>query len=490
MKELQIDEIEIWTDNPRIGTVMSEHDAINTLIEVVSEKKMLNLANDICSKGLSPAELPVVVYKNGKYLVYDGNRRFTVIKCILNPEIIEDDFCRSEFEKLNKNHASLLPSKYVVCLTSEQEAYRLMDLAHSGEQEGVGRLPWSALQRDISLVKRNLPPNYPVSYSIVNALKWNTEQDFNYYPKYTDIQRIFDSTLIKNFLDIPDYNNLNDSLIEKIHYLMDKLKEYKDIKRFKSFSRHFNEISDEPNNNLYKFIEWIKSLENSNGEEVNGEENLAKPDSNEEDYAGSDEKYEESSSDNDNSNEHQPSSEIDIIDPIPINPSYDIFIANKLGITQKEFDIHYDFKLRKMLYEIQFLSGFTNQHGYKYSMSLVSLWRMLIENISKQTIELIDNSFVFNSSVSLECLINNINKHFNSGSPNSLLDSNDTNIQELINYFSNNNDKSRMTIYITSANGSMHNINYYISSDRVMEMYNNSMPYMVTCLKYIVLKNK
>ena len=71
--EVGIDDLLIWSDNPRNGFMssapkMTEINAINLLVDVVGEKKMFNLAKDIIdSSGLNGNTFPVVV-KNGKML--------------------------------------------------------------------------------------------------------------------------------------------------------------------------------------------------------------------------------------------------------------------------------------------------------------------------------------------------------------------------------------------------------------------------------------
>ena len=93
---LALSELTIWSDNPRHFTEnltesgIKEEDIINILIDIVGEGKMYNLIEDIvASRGLMGNILPIIVEKDDKYLVYDGNRRISSLKLLNNPDIAE-----------------------------------------------------------------------------------------------------------------------------------------------------------------------------------------------------------------------------------------------------------------------------------------------------------------------------------------------------------------------------------------------------------------
>ena len=103
---IELNKLMIWSDNPRHFTEgidvneYDENEIINILIDVVGTDKMFNLMADIVSSnGLMGNILPVVVQKDNKYLVYDGNRRVSSLKLLNNPDIAEDDSLRTKMKK-------------------------------------------------------------------------------------------------------------------------------------------------------------------------------------------------------------------------------------------------------------------------------------------------------------------------------------------------------------------------------------------------------
>ncbi len=272
-KRVNLEKLRIWSDNPRAGLIMTdksdytENQIINVLIDVVGEDKMYKLANDIVeSKGLLPNVLPVVVFKDDNYYVYDGNRRITCLKILFNPNIIESQSFKNKITDLSHNCFDKDRYKQVeVYVTDETEAYFIMDRTHNGEFGGVGTISWDSYQRDISLAKRNLPTIYDVAYKISVLMGFKAKSDFkNIF--YTDINRIFGSKLLKQTFCIEKYEygellNIKDA--------MDALIEYKKIMNIKSFSRYFNIIDsgneDELDKPMRKFCNWYKETKNNQG---------------------------------------------------------------------------------------------------------------------------------------------------------------------------------------------------------------------------------
>jgi len=142
--------------------------------------------------------------------------------------------------------------------TTEERAYELMDLAHNGEQNGIGRVSWDSLQRDIILYKRGKSVQYKTAFQICPILNLKRKKDFINGPSYTDLERIFGSKAIKNLLNInDDYSVLTDNLILDIKVLFYILKEAKKDLSFNSYSRFFHNI-DESNSNMQKFISYYE----------------------------------------------------------------------------------------------------------------------------------------------------------------------------------------------------------------------------------------
>lgn len=270
---VNIDELRVWSDNPRAGLLLddiknlSEKMIINVLIDVVGEDKMFRLAQDIvANSGLMASVLPVVVKKDDFYYVYDGNRRISCIKMIVNPNIIESVSLKNKIKRLITDDIDLNKLCSInVYETDEEEAFFIMDRTHNGENGGVGVIPWDSYQRDISLVKRGLSPKYQIAYNVSNILGFKYKNDFkNIY--YTDIERIFKSKTFMATFDIKNYD-VSEVLIVTNAY--NSLLEYKRIMNIKSFSRYFNIVDsgseEDSNKPIRNFCEWYKEKEKNKG---------------------------------------------------------------------------------------------------------------------------------------------------------------------------------------------------------------------------------
>ncbi len=262
-KYLALDELVVWSDNPRHGLQvsqgqLSEQEVINILIDVVGSEKMYNLIADIfASKKLMGNVNPVVVENGNKYYVYDGNRRVSALKILKNPLIVEDQALQGRIAKLIDGKDVSFTDRVFVYITDEEEALEIMDKTHTGEQQGVGMISWEPYQRDTSLNRRGKPLQYQYAFNVCKALGY-TMKSFGKIA-YTDIDRLFGSKLLRDYFKIdenaPDYT-------AKAEYVIGMLLKYKEVKGFRSFSRQFNATGstteDAP---IAAFCEWVAEQE-------------------------------------------------------------------------------------------------------------------------------------------------------------------------------------------------------------------------------------
>jgi len=89
IEEIKIVELHLWSENPRdpIDTDSTDYDIIKRAIAVNPSKWSLqNLIYEMGSH-YDFSELPTVVDKDGKFVVYDGNRRIAVLKYLQNESL-------------------------------------------------------------------------------------------------------------------------------------------------------------------------------------------------------------------------------------------------------------------------------------------------------------------------------------------------------------------------------------------------------------------
>lgn len=257
---LPLSKLKVWTDNPRIGTAIDETDAINLLIESVGINQMINLSKDILEYGLSETDIPSVVQKDDYFLVYDGNRRISCLKVLCRPSLISDKEVRLRFLTLSKDRDLSKFRKLLVYNTTIDRALHLMDRNHNGEQGGIGRVAWEAFQRDIALEKRGFAPQYKAAHAVCKILFGTpTKKNFSNAPTYTDIDRIYGSTIIKEYLGVTeDYRNLSDDSIGKVKEMHRILISARTPLEIKVYSRFFHNV-DPDDEKMKKFLIYYKS---------------------------------------------------------------------------------------------------------------------------------------------------------------------------------------------------------------------------------------
>jgi hypothetical protein len=201
---------------------------------------------------------PVVVLTEGKYLVYDGNRRISALKILRNPEIVEDIHLRQKVTKLIKDEDISFIEKVFVYITDEEEALEIMDKTHTGEQQGAGMISWEPFQRDCSLHRRGKSLLYPYAFRAAVALNYNIKS----FEKisYTDLDRLLGSTVLRDKFNLSESDS---NYKNTVNYIVGMLVKYKKEKKFKSFSRHFNKTSSTNEGPMVEFCNWVDEQEAS-----------------------------------------------------------------------------------------------------------------------------------------------------------------------------------------------------------------------------------
>ncbi len=148
---IKLDDLLVNPENYRFDPVENQQDAMLVLLQDQKDK-ILNLARDIAQRGLSPLErLSVKEAEGGKYIILEGNRRITALKLMSNPAELPDDYTyKGVFEELHERYKDMLPAvvECAVYAADEQDAAdRWVLLKHTGENQGVGTVPWNSFQK-------------------------------------------------------------------------------------------------------------------------------------------------------------------------------------------------------------------------------------------------------------------------------------------------------------------------------------------------------
>lgn len=103
IKELNLDELHISTENPRTKEAIDEKEAIYKII-FEQKDKIIQLIKSIIEDGWIVNDLPAVLFEDGKYVVYEGNRRISSLKCFFDPTLLPENNSTSiKFKNILKN---------------------------------------------------------------------------------------------------------------------------------------------------------------------------------------------------------------------------------------------------------------------------------------------------------------------------------------------------------------------------------------------------
>jgi hypothetical protein len=148
IKDLNVADLLLDEANPRFrNPVRSQNEAINTILaDALAAAKVLKLAQDIVEYGaLNPTELMVVVEQDGRFVVIEGNRRLAALKLLRNPGLATDSAQQVQFKAVAaKGFGPAVLSCFVA--ESREAARHWIELRHTGENDGVGVVPWESWQ--------------------------------------------------------------------------------------------------------------------------------------------------------------------------------------------------------------------------------------------------------------------------------------------------------------------------------------------------------
>ena len=138
-------------ENPRLSQPNVGQNKATQALAKHQGRKLQALAADIVANGLSPSDLPIVIFAPGnpkRYIVLEGNRRLTALKALENPEIVAGNVPHGVLKELRRLSKQYLenPIESVQCalVNKADEAEHWIRLRHTGENNGAGIVRWGA----------------------------------------------------------------------------------------------------------------------------------------------------------------------------------------------------------------------------------------------------------------------------------------------------------------------------------------------------------
>ncbi|HTM81925.1 hypothetical protein [Asticcacaulis sp.] len=141
IKKIPLSLLLVNRGNDRHGELENETAAIAWLFNA-KEIHMRNLAKDITQEG-GIYELPLVAPEFDKFLVFDGNRRVTCLKLIVDPRRAPTTELQAFFEDLKQKWANKIPLEIQCQVEADRDRIdEILFRRHTGSQGGIGQSTW------------------------------------------------------------------------------------------------------------------------------------------------------------------------------------------------------------------------------------------------------------------------------------------------------------------------------------------------------------
>jgi hypothetical protein len=141
-EDIEVVDLRVNRANDRHGELENETTAIAELFRL-HEFQMRNLAADIAAEG-AVYDPPLVMPSDNIFIVFDGNRRVTCLKLMLEPARAPTQELQRYFQNLRDSGNGEMPTQ-LTCQVEEDRVLidAILYRRHTGSQKGVGQLDWN-----------------------------------------------------------------------------------------------------------------------------------------------------------------------------------------------------------------------------------------------------------------------------------------------------------------------------------------------------------
>lgn len=200
--------------------------------------KLFKLAKDIIEFGVDPSERLVVVKDESEnYVVVEGNRRVTTLKLLQNIDIVDEDKTTRKIKGLLASNPDIPQAVECVIYQQDDEGYEhWVNLKHTGENDGVGRVHWKGQEVDRHRAKHGETSfgNQLITFitkesNIKSSIKSNTNK-----LKITNITRLLGDPAVRERLSLHMVTGSlfckcpKEQFVERITKLLDEMLETDD----------------------------------------------------------------------------------------------------------------------------------------------------------------------------------------------------------------------------------------------------------------------
>lgn len=215
VETLSLDLIDLDLRNSRFPRdAQSQTDAFELMLSTAGDE-CLDLLKDLTRTGqMNSSDLPIVVARDGRYLMMEGNRRLTCLRLWNDPGLIEDETLGNQYstrvDRLVADSAYAAPTELRVAVApSESEADVWIERKHTGGAGGAGTVEWGAAMKDRRRA-RNDPSKASRSMAFVELVSSEYEDEPDILKaletvrnaRYTFIQRFVDRSVVRELIGL------------------------------------------------------------------------------------------------------------------------------------------------------------------------------------------------------------------------------------------------------------------------------------------------
>ncbi|NQT67445.1 MAG: hypothetical protein HQ569_07720 [Actinobacteria bacterium] len=218
---IDINKLIVNPENYRFDPVENEEKAIDIMIKRKGVE-ILNLGKHIAEYGLDEAKSIRVLEVNKKFLVLDGNRRITALKCLHSPNIIKDSKIRKCFQELSRKYKnSLLKKVNCYVYPNEYSSSMWIKLEHTGKNNGIGQDQWGAPEKE--RFDQKFGGKVTLAMQAIDFLRDNNTEINSDKLKISTINRLFSDPNVRDYIGI-DQSEGNLRLKASEKEVVDRLK--------------------------------------------------------------------------------------------------------------------------------------------------------------------------------------------------------------------------------------------------------------------------
>ncbi|MBA3510732.1 hypothetical protein [Sphingomonas sp.] len=141
-REVPISQLRVNRANDRHGELIDETAAVAELFRLY-DQRMRNLAIDITEQR-AIYDPPLVRSVNREFVVFDGNRRVTCLKLVLEPQRAPNQELQAFFRGLHGMWEGNFPRSLMCQVENDPDVVdAILHRRHTGSQQGIGQIDWN-----------------------------------------------------------------------------------------------------------------------------------------------------------------------------------------------------------------------------------------------------------------------------------------------------------------------------------------------------------